>query len=676
VQESAALPRDIAVFLPLFAIALHKMNAYPPDHPLRVSAVESAALRLQAALVNRDALILGVGKQQLVIEGIATDPDNPVLRELAQRLHRHQLGAVKFTHGVSREEFSDACQAICADSRQNPLGLAPRETLEKWENIRLFRPDYDRLELDEEGQGRTGGDGLPAQSNVNQLWLALAAAAVARQGGGEIVTDPQAIARALNQPGRSRDNDRMLVQYLLGLGRELRLAHGSEASILRERLTTLLTTVNGDALRQLLALGADLAQRKQLMRDAAQTLPANAVLTLIRAGADSASSMISQSMLRLLSKLSLQAERGRMSIREDADLVMREAMRQLVDRWNLTDPNPAVYTRVLERLARHPGRPAAAAADHPFEAMRIVQMSLETDTVGDLVWGALEEVVNDGRAAEVAALLDDERVAADIVEQFWLHLATPENMRILLNNEPRDTEVVERLLERMGMAAAEPMLETLEVADSRAMRRRLLTRLGHLGPGVGPMLVERLPGAPWYVARNLLALVGSLPTLPQGFDPAHYANHDDPRVRREVIKLMFRVPELRDEAVLTSLGDDDDHNVQLGLGAALEGCPSAAVPRLLILLNDRRLDPEIRASAIRVLGTIRTKATRDWLIERAVTRSRWFRRPRLIPKSRELLALLSSLARGFSADPAAQAVLKLAKESGDPDIRAAARETA
>ncbi len=249
-------------------------------------------------------------------------------------------------------------------------------------------------------------------------------------------------------------------------------------------------------------------------------------------------------------------------------------------------------------------------------------------------------------------------------------------MRILLNNEPRDTAVVEKLIERMGMAAAEPMLETLEVADSRAMRRRLLNRLSRLGPEVGPMLVERLPGAPWYVARNLLALLGALPEIPADFDVTRYAEHDDPRVRREAVKLMFRIPGLHDAAILACLGDDDVQNVQLGLAAALERCPPGAVPRLMGLLNDRRLDPAIRASAVRVLGTIRTPATRDWMIEHALTRPRWFRRRRLAPKSPELLAVVSALARGFANDPAAQVVLKLAAASPDPEIRAAAGEGA
>jgi HEAT repeat protein len=143
-------------------------------------------------------------------------------------------------------------------------------------------------------------------------------------------------------------------------------------------------------------------------------------------------------------------------------------------------------------------------------------------------------------------------------------------------------------------------------------------------------------------------------------------------VRREALKLMLRIPGQRADAILASLGDNDDANVRMGLTSALEGCPTAAVPRLMVLLNDRRNSSEIRSMAIRVLGTIRTPATRDWLVEHALTKQGWFRRRRLQPRTPELIAILGTLARGFRQDANSQLVLRLASESNDPELRRAA----
>ena len=108
------------------------------------------------------------------------------------------------------------------------------------------------------------------------------------------------------------------------------------------------------------------------------------------------------------------------------------------------------------------------------------------------------------------------------------------------------------------------------------------------------------------------------------------------------------------------------------LAAALDGCPPAGAGRVWTLLNDRRLQVEVRVLAIRVLGTIRTRATRDWMVEHALTKQGWFRRRRLVPRSMELLAILGCLARSFRQDPNAQLVLQLAQESDDPLIQRAA----
>ena len=634
--------------------------------------MDVATVHLRMALLNRPFLLIGIARNQLLIEALATDPDNPVLRDLAGRFHRHQIGAVKFIPGVTREEMTDLLHELSSDWRQNPVGLRLRDFESKWESVRLFPPAYDRIEMAEDGTSRTGGAMSMQDTAGGRLWMGLAAVTLIDLGATELMADPQAIAEAINSRDRDPELANRVVQYLLGLSRELRLAHAAEAAMIRERLGALLSHLSPEALRDLASRGADLAQRRRLVQDAAMLLPAGAALALLRAASDGTSQTIPDAMLRMLNKLAFQAEKGSQSVREEADLAMRESIRQLVDKWDLADPNPERYSRLLERLARHPTGAVESGEEHPSEAYRVIQMALETDTVGETVWGAVEAMVMDGEATRMVEMVKDERVAEDIQEQFWLHLATPANMRVMLSNEPRDTEVVELLLERMGMAAAEPMLESLEVAENRAMRSRLLNRLKGLGTAIGPMLVERLEAAPWYVQRNLLALLSSLPEIPSDFSLDPYTNHEDGRVRREALKLQLRIPGQRSDAVHALLGEQDDLNLRLGLAAALEGCPPSAVPRLMGLLNDSRLGPQVHTLAIRVLGTIRTPATRDWLIDHALTRPRWFRRRKLLPRTPELIAVIATIIRNFAQDQQAQQVIHLAIASSDAAIRRAA----
>ena len=137
-------PRRVATdprgdFLVQLSIAMHKHAIYPPTHPMLSGAVDGVIARLSEMFGTRPTLSLGVARNQLVIEGIATDPDNPLLRELAQRLHRHHLGAVKFSLGVTSDQIADflSTVAVDADRSGDPLGER-KEPIEKWPHIRLY----------------------------------------------------------------------------------------------------------------------------------------------------------------------------------------------------------------------------------------------------------------------------------------------------------------------------------------------------------------------------------------------------------------------------------------------------------------------------------------------------------------------------------------------------------
>src|SRR3989442_2335315 len=105
--EKAALSRELADFLIELSIAVHKHAMYPEGHPSLAPAAAGVTRRAERLFEERTTLALGVARQQLVIEGVATDAKNPLLSELAGRLHRHHLGAVTFDRGLRVTEVAD-----------------------------------------------------------------------------------------------------------------------------------------------------------------------------------------------------------------------------------------------------------------------------------------------------------------------------------------------------------------------------------------------------------------------------------------------------------------------------------------------------------------------------------------------------------------------------------------
>ncbi len=95
-QAPKELSRELTEFLIELSIAIHQHGMYPPGHPSLEPAAIQATDRVTYLLKERGTLSFGAARDQLVIEGVASDVNNPLLRELAGRLRRHHLGAISF----------------------------------------------------------------------------------------------------------------------------------------------------------------------------------------------------------------------------------------------------------------------------------------------------------------------------------------------------------------------------------------------------------------------------------------------------------------------------------------------------------------------------------------------------------------------------------------------------
>jgi hypothetical protein len=194
----AVLSRDLADFLVEFSIALQKHAIYPKGHPLLNSSVANVARRLESLLVDRMSLAIGVARRQLVIEGVATDPSHPLLQELAGKLHRHHLGAVKFTRGIDRAELSDSLATLGAEAAKGapPLGMTAAEVSARWSHVRIFPLTYDRLELlDNEPNEVPKDESQIRASRAAELRVGLARAALMTDAANDDAElEPTAVA--------------------------------------------------------------------------------------------------------------------------------------------------------------------------------------------------------------------------------------------------------------------------------------------------------------------------------------------------------------------------------------------------------------------------------------------------------------------------------------------------
>jgi len=671
----ATLSRELSEFLIELSIALHRHAMYPEGHPSLEPAASGVIRRADLLFVDRPTISLGVARNQLVIEGVATDPKHPVLRELAGRLHRHHLGAVTFSRGVQAAELTRVLQTLALEAERTgqPLGLGPPEKLRAWPHVTLHPLTYERLELVDDGNGGSApGAGGEAATRSAQLWVGLARAALATGSSDEAPsTEPAAVAKSIDEHPRVAGYDQVIVGYLLQIADELKASGGQEAVALRRRTSKLIKNLRPETLRALVDMGGDFAQRQKFALAATSGMAVDAVLEVVQAAAAASGQHISHGFLRLLSKLAAHAEGGTTSTRVHADSALRDQVARLVSGWDLNDPNPGAYGAALQLMAL--ARPVARASSgvrYEAEPLRVLQIALETDQAGPAVWRALDDLLAIAGDATLLDLLERAPEGA-VASAVWARVATPERLALLLSSASVDFAVADRVGARLDPAvAAAPLLDALATAESRATRRALLDRLTRLGSGVVPVVIARLGDARWYVVRNLLGILQDLPGLPAGFSAAPFAAHADGRVRREALRLQFRLPAERDQALVAALSDDDPRALQFALHAARQGCPAAAVPVVIARAQDRTLDADLRALAIRVLGSTRAPQALAPLLELVDGGKTFFGRRKLRPKSPAMLAALAALAAGWAADPRAAPLVSGAGQSADAEIRA------
>ncbi len=721
--QRGTLPRDLSEFLIELSIALHKHSMYPGGHPTLDPASEGVARRLEVLLAERGTLSLGVARDQLVIEGVATDARHPVLRDLAERLHRHHLGAIAFARGVTGAEIEESLKLLGEDALRGgePIGLRPLAKIAAWPHIRLYPLTFDRLQL-LEGEGGGAGEEAAQVSGAKsaQLWVGLAQAALASEqpkpaapaakrepekplepyvpgpegetaplSESEIesalhtvaaaapleasAAEPAAVAEAIEAHQRGTAYDQVIVGYMLQIADELKTTGAVGAGALRRRMSALISALDQTTLGRLLEMGGDFTQRKQFILDASQGMAVEAVVDLVRA-ASGAGAPISRSMLRMLTKLGYHAERGGAAAREIAETNLREQVAELVRGWGLADPNPGGYATALERMAQaSPDLVAPGEAQFLPEPVRLLEMACETGGAGPSVLRAVDQLVLDGRLVEALEVVDRAPRASVATETIASRAATPESVRVLLATQPVDFALLDRVLAHTSHAAAEPMLDSLAASDSRTLRRALIDRLIRIGPPLGPHLISRLGDERWYVVRNLLYLAAELPSAPEGLNAAPHTQHPDLRVRREALRVLFKDAAVRTRAICTALADADPRVKWLALAATADGgCPEPAVP-LVVALATGEEDSELRVAAIRTLAAEGGRLALEALLRLTHMRRSVLGNVKRVHDEPEFLAALGALGR-FASDRRARERLEQAVQSRDAEIAKVAAE--
>lgn len=412
-----------------------------------------------------------------------------------------------------------------------------------------------------------------------------------------------------------------------------------------------------------LRLEVDPVKRAALLKDAALLLPVPALIRLALTASAAFEKPLSPAMRRLLERTAHSATTAPAPDGPAAESLLRQ---MVGTRIRVSSPRelPADVT---------PAAPPRAPGRVTPEADRLVQIALESGAQGEIVRIAVEELVEQGRIRELLSAVKraPDSAAATAVTR---RVATPAALAAVLDEDPVDQDILDVLIAGMGIAAAKPLLEALAESRSRTTRRLLLDRLARLGSDIAPLVEGRLRDSRWFVVRNMLAVLRAAGCTPEAHVVGRFLEHKDARVRREAIQLLLENPRSRERAVVAGLRDTDRVVLRTAIQNARVGLPEDGVPILAGRLRDDMEFPvEFRVMALHLIGKSRRPEALDALLHYVASGKTLLGRPRLAPKSPEMLSALGGLARSWAADRRAKPLVDAARRSRDPQIAGAVR---
>lgn len=696
----------LLTFLTRLHVALNRRRTYGATHPMVVRTEEEALVALDGVLNTRSTFTIGVAKHDLMLNGAPLGGSGNVSRELGARLHRRGVGALTFHAGVDLDRLQTLLAWLALDpTRETDDAPAAAET-PNITGIIIGRLAYDALMMGEADRA--------ADESMMALWQALAQIAsdgTGRQYGFGSARSSEMVAAsgddesAFSVLQREEEHVTDIAQSLQALVSQPEFARRTAVALMNlaaqgaqappelrarigERLHGVISRLGDSSFAPIIRGLGQRAEQQQFMLQVVDVLPVLAVSNWLQVAASATEQELSHHLLRLMTKLSQHTVNKREGV---TDATFRNAAKELVDGWVLSDPNPDEHIRLLDRIAlvnegmvQTLGSSAEADISNHTEAARVVQMALEIDVVGDDALAAARMVAESGNLPHLLDWLQ----AAGATESARIlraQLMAPDAVLKLLKENPVDEPAARALLQTIDITMADTLLDALAKAESRDSRALITERLRAFGEPLRATLIARLDGASWFFARNLLGLLRDLIVGQKGNTDVgsmlRFLDHENPMVRVEAVRMLLDLDAVRDAAIRRGLLDMDERVAATVLdfvdsylaspsGGRRRSLSIGATGHLVKFVDLGKHSVALRVSALRAAATSGAPSVRDWLLARVLTRSTFLRRPVLAKPSLLNATALNALQRHYANDPLVAPALVLAQAvKGDAQWR-------
>lgn len=688
VLPAPASASPVVTLLSRLALAIARRRSYGDVHPMVAQADEALAESLLEYIEAQSSFAIAVANRDLLVNGDVMPATSIVVRDIATRMHLLGIGAIRFQRGITTPSLSTLIGLLA----RRPSEIGASLAIPDMQGIIVGRLDYEQLGLADEATLRAEGE---------SLWRALATRAQeqllngsvsglesAAPGGGHVSasssgstsnTLASVLARAAHTPAAAE----AAFAALSDLAERVSMTPRTVRDTVGEQLETLFASLDDAPLVALLR-AAPMAARLRFSGTMIDVLPSRSMMRWLSISAQANGRELSPHTLRIITKMT--AHQGARSA-EAADQSLRETVLELVQGWEVTEPNPEEHHQLLDTLAQwtahESNRADASETVHldpiSHEAIRLVQMACEIDQLSGDAAQAVRYLADHGFTTQLLEWA--EQAASEETRQQLRALSiTPQAVSNVLLAAPFDAAAAKQLLDAVPDAAAALLIEPLELCESRTGRRLIFDRLHTAGAVIEPALRERLTHPlPWYLARNLLGLLRDIAAssrTAEGVDTGAslpvgplllFQSHEHPQVRREAVRVLAFDKATRVAALRRAL-DDASEEVRLTaidviLALRDVELPREVIARLLATADQDALDMSVREKALRAAATSTHAEVRGWLIAHC-TRRGLLKGIKLAPLTPLVRTGLQLLASRFADHDDVAPVVALARKDG------------
>lgn len=604
--------RSLSDLLMALAGVAQQLRLRPPGHPMLASSLAALDRGLSACLAERPELVIEVGSVQLLVDGMETNPGFEPLRHLAMQIRDAGVGAMIMRQGLAAAEVVGLFRVMQEGGESGGL------------------PESEHLSL---RAHRASGP------HARDPWLALERLVLEDPERTRVTRDVTEMALGLELYPATPSFDVRVLELLAQASLQCE-------AVVHIALDALIMALPANTLRRLLGPRRNPITQQEFLRAMVPTLTPAAMLRICQALASGRTELMSASGLRVLARLAADAATS-----ERAAVVMEQAVLRLAE-LSLAD--------------------GTLPPRHTPEPERVLKLALESGIAEAGTRGAADRMIARKQVGALLALLDTVPRNDAVATTLRQRLYHPQSVRAILAAQPVDLDSLDRLIPDAGLEAAPVLLDALADSRERRVRMRLLDLLARFGDPIGPIALGRFEGMPWFVQRNLLALIGRLNDVPSGFPIESMLEHRDLRVRHEAFAVAINDLELRETALYNALESAHDPTVQLALAAMADHCPPEFLPKVMAIAIDPLRDEEVRADAILAVAASRDPTTLR-ILRRLVVGRGIASLGRLAPRSPTMLAALRGLAAHWPQHPKVGMLLDTARQSRDADVRDAAR---